>query len=83
MLDEAAAEQAADHFAACVLMPRRVMRRCWRLNIRHPVALADLYDVSEHAVRDRLTWLGLSPTIEDLGSPDPPTASSPPGRTTR
>jgi Zn-dependent peptidase ImmA (M78 family) len=59
MLDEAAAERVADHFAACVLMPRRVVRRCWRLKIRHPEALADLYEVSEKTMRVRLRHLGL------------------------
>ncbi len=59
MLDESVTERAADQFAACVLMPRRVLRRCWRLKIRHPGALADLYEVSEKTMRVRLRRLGL------------------------
>jgi len=60
MLDEASTERAADRFAECVLMPRRVVRRCWRLKIRHPVALAELYEVDEKAIRVRLRQLGLT-----------------------
>jgi hypothetical protein len=54
MLDEAVAESAADHFAACALMPSRMVRRCWRLGITNRTALAELYEVSPAALRHRL-----------------------------
>ena len=59
LLDEAVTEKVADQFAACALMPRPMMRRCWRDHIRHPEALADLYEVSEPAMRRRLRDLRL------------------------
>lgn len=54
------AELAADHFAGCVLMPRRLVRRAWRAGHRQPAALAHLFDVSRRAVDVRLAQLNLA-----------------------
>jgi Zn-dependent peptidase ImmA (M78 family) len=39
------AEQAADYFAGCVLMPRRSLKAAWGRGIQTPAALGNLFDV--------------------------------------
>lgn len=56
----ATAELLADHFSACVLMPRSAVKYAWASRIQDPRALADLFDVSEQAMRVRLVKLGLT-----------------------
>jgi Zn-dependent peptidase ImmA (M78 family) len=46
-------------FSACVLMPRSSVKYAWASRIQDPQALADLFDVSEQAMRVRLVTLGL------------------------
>jgi predicted transcriptional regulator len=57
---ESAAERAADYFAACLLMPRAWMRRCYYDEGFHdPVVLARRFKVSTTAMRYRFDQLGL------------------------
>jgi hypothetical protein len=51
-------ELVADHFAACLLMPKILVRRGWTSGIQDPVALAGLFNVSADAMRVRLRYLG-------------------------
>ncbi|MGN6188222.1 MAG: ImmA/IrrE family metallo-endopeptidase [Conexibacter sp.] len=54
------AEQAADYFAACFLMPRAMLKRTfYDQGIRHERALARVFDVSVAAMRVRLDALKL------------------------
>jgi predicted transcriptional regulator len=52
-------ELVADHFAACLLMPRTWVKNAWTSGIQDIPALAGLFMVSEEAIRIRLTYLGL------------------------
>lgn len=52
-------EQIADHFAACVLMPRRWIKRAWGNGIQDIATLAKMFSVSREAMRYRLSNLGL------------------------
>ncbi|MCG8914916.1 ImmA/IrrE family metallo-endopeptidase [Actinokineospora sp. PR83] len=52
-------ERIADHFAACLLMPRLWVKGAWMNGIQDLPALAGLFMVSEEAMRIRLTYLGL------------------------
>jgi len=54
-----AAEQMADQFAGCLLMPRRILKRAWGQGTQSLSDLADLFGVSERAVAVRLEHLGL------------------------
>jgi hypothetical protein len=53
------AERAADYFAACLLMPKRVVKRLWGEH-RDPVTLAMQLHVSASAIHYRLHQLGLT-----------------------
>lgn len=55
-------EHICDHFAACLLMPRTVVKRAWAHGIQDVDALAGLFKVSLSAMRVRLDFLGLSDT---------------------
>jgi len=55
----AAAEVLADHFAACVLMPRPAVKRAWCSGTQDLGELADIFAVSQSAMRVRLVKLGL------------------------
>lgn len=57
---ETQAEQAADYFAACALMPKRLVKRAWGECIQRTSELAELFDVSPQAMDIRLTQLGLA-----------------------
>ncbi|MEO5834145.1 MAG: ImmA/IrrE family metallo-endopeptidase [Nakamurella sp.] len=54
------AEQAADYFAGCVLMPRSMLKRAWGYGVQSPDDLAQAFDVSAVAVSVRLAQTGLS-----------------------
>jgi Zn-dependent peptidase ImmA (M78 family) len=58
------AERVADYFAACLLMPKRVVKRLWYQGNQNIVQLAETLFVSTRAVRFRLDQLGL---IEPTG----------------
>ena len=53
------AEQACDYFAACLLMPRRWLRRAWSQGIRDGRTLGRLFGVTPAAVKVRLLQVGL------------------------
>lgn len=53
------AEQSCDYFAACLLMPRRWLRRAWSQDIRDSRTLARLFVVTPEAVKVRLLQIGL------------------------
>jgi hypothetical protein len=76
------AEQAADYFAACLLMPRRWVKRAWADDHQRVSDLSELFQVSPPAMSRRLEHLGLgtqpgtsdsdrrqSPTYERLKRP--------------
>lgn len=52
-------EAICDYFAACVLMPKVLVRRAWTGYSQDPKELAGLFGVSPAAMRYRLTDLGL------------------------
>ena len=53
------AELAADYFAACLLMPKRLVKRLWGEGVQRTTDLANAFGVSEVAMRYRLEQLGL------------------------
>ena len=53
------AERVADYFAACVLMPKRLVKRHYCSGVTNLVDLAGMFDVSEKAMSVRLAALGL------------------------
>lgn len=78
----AQAEQAADYFAACLLMPRRWVKQAWAKGHQRVSDLSEIFQVSAPAMSRRLTHLGLgtrssfspddhreSPTYERLKQP--------------
>lgn len=54
------AERLADYFAACLLMPKRLIVRAFTQGVQRPSALADMFGVSAPAIRVRLRHLGLT-----------------------
>lgn len=54
------AEQVADYFAGCVLLPRRLLKRAWGNRIQSPTQLAKHFATSVQAVEVRLMQVGLS-----------------------
>lgn len=53
------AERTADYFAACVLMPKMLVKRHWGRGPRTIRSMADLFGVSPQAMTYRLRDLGL------------------------
>ena len=53
------AEQAADYFAGCVLMPRLLLKRAWASGLQTPDQLARHFETSERAISVRLAQVGL------------------------
>jgi len=51
-------EQVCDYFAACLLMPKRLVKRLWGEGLREP-ELCQAFIVSPQAMRIRLITLGL------------------------
>lgn len=66
---EQQAEHAADYFAGCLLMPKRLLKRAWGNGIQTPQRLADLFEVSPRAVEVRLSQLGLAEPRERCARP--------------
>jgi Zn-dependent peptidase ImmA (M78 family) len=60
---EEQAEHLADYFAACVLMPRRYVKRVWGEGMQSLTALSQQFGVSERAVSVRLQHLGLRSAV--------------------
>ena len=54
------AEQVADYFAGCALMPKRLVKRAWGDGVQRASELARMFNVSERAIRFRLAQLGLT-----------------------
>lgn len=54
------AELAADYFAGCALIPKRLLKRAWGNGIQRSGALARHFRVSPRAVEVRLSQTGLS-----------------------
>jgi len=58
-------EWAANHFAACLLMPKSWVRRVYfNEGVRDPIRLARRFRVSAAAMRVRLEVLGITPKTE-------------------
>ena len=57
-------ELAADYFAGCALVPKRLLKAAWGNGIQHPSDLADHFGVSEHAIRVRLSQTGLDRAVD-------------------
>lgn len=54
------AERVADYFAACLLMPKRVVKRLWCQGNQNVLRLAAMLAVSPRAVQFRLDQLGMT-----------------------
>ncbi len=54
------AERAADYFAACLLIPRPMLKRLWGNGTQDVEALADVFAVSTQAMSYRLQQTGLA-----------------------
>jgi hypothetical protein len=79
---DTAAEYAADVFAACLLMPRKELKRVWGDGMQSLGALAECFGVSERAALVRLQRLGLRAPLPRHGDwpPSPPTSARRSGR---
>lgn len=53
-------EYVCDYFAACALMPKRLVKQAWGDGIQRVSDLADLFDVSPAAMDIRLAHVGLT-----------------------
>ena len=53
------AEQTCDYFAACLLMPRRWLRRAWSEGMCDANSLARRFGVTPQAIKVRLLQVGL------------------------
>jgi Zn-dependent peptidase ImmA (M78 family) len=69
------AEQAADYFAACLLMPRAWVKRAWAEGLQRLSELSQLFEVSAPAMARRLDHLGLRPTQDTPSADDGPAAT--------
>lgn len=67
------AELAADYFAACALMPKRLVKRAWGQRLQRPTFLAGLFHVSPRAMDVRLHQLGL---VDDRQRCAPPSSAT-------
>lgn len=52
-------EQVCDYFAACLLMPKRLIKRAWGEGPRDVQTVAEMFAVSAQAMQIRLITLGL------------------------
>ncbi|WP_157488941.1 ImmA/IrrE family metallo-endopeptidase [Pseudofrankia sp. DC12] len=57
-------ERICDHFAACFLMPRSVLKRFWMGGLQDLEPLAEQFKVSMSAMQIRLKYLGLTDEAE-------------------
>ena len=64
------AEQVADYFAGCALMPKRLLKEAWGRGIQRADDLATMFDVSTRAIEVRLSQIGLTAPAERC-SPTP------------
>jgi hypothetical protein len=71
------AEQAADYFAGCVLMPRPLVKRAWCRGLQTAAKLAAAFDVSPVAATVRLAQIGLTDPVPRCRTA---TLSTPPRR---
>lgn len=69
------AEQTADFFAGCVLVPRALLKRAWGDGIQDVGDMAVAFDVSPQAVAVRLAQIGLVEPAPRCGRPVPTGAS--------
>jgi Zn-dependent peptidase ImmA (M78 family) len=65
---ETPAERVCDHFSACLLMPKLLLRRDWVGGLQDPVKLARRYQVSRAAMEVRLRQLGLVELVPRCGT---------------
>lgn len=65
---EAPAERVCDHFSACLLMPKMLLRRDWTSGMQEPARLARRYHVSKAAMEVRLRQLGLTEPVPRCGT---------------
>lgn len=63
------AERVANYFAACLLMPKRVIKREWCSSSQDLTTFADRFRVSPIALRYRLQELGLVEPAPRCGGP--------------
>lgn len=61
-------ERMANHFAACVLMPKLWLKRDWASGLQDVEFLSDRYAVSQAAMTRRLEQLGLIDRAAQCGS---------------
>jgi hypothetical protein len=66
---EEQAERVADYFAACVLMPRRVVKSLWYGGHQNATRLAEMLGVSSRAIRFRLEQLGVADPMPRCSTP--------------
>ncbi|MBA3617989.1 MAG: ImmA/IrrE family metallo-endopeptidase [Acidothermales bacterium] len=66
---EEQAEQVADYFAGCALMPKRLVKQAWGNGVQRPHDLAELFDVSPRAMQVRLSQLGLTEPMPRCAPP--------------
>ncbi|WP_431230430.1 ImmA/IrrE family metallo-endopeptidase [Paenarthrobacter nicotinovorans] len=57
------AEQAADYFAGCLLVPKMLLKRAYYRGMQQPSDLAAHFQVSEAAIRVRLGQTGITEPI--------------------
>jgi Zn-dependent peptidase ImmA (M78 family) len=67
-------ERIADYFAACLLMPKRIVKRLWGEGHQDIGKLADMLQVSPAALRYRLDQLGLTVRPARCARPHRPAA---------
>jgi len=63
------AELAADYFAGCALVPKRLLKAAWGNGVQRVADLAGHFGVSEHAIRVRLAQTGLDTPCDREPSP--------------
>jgi Zn-dependent peptidase ImmA (M78 family) len=56
----AQAEQAADYFAGCLLVPRKFLKSAWEDGMQTTGELAEIFQVSEYTIGNRLRQTGLA-----------------------
>jgi IrrE N-terminal-like domain len=61
------AELAADYFAGCLLMPKRLLKNAWGNGLQRPGAIGRHFRVSARAAEVRLAQTGLSETTDRCG----------------
>ena len=64
-------ELVCHHFAACLLMPRPLIKRHFCEGVQRTADLAVLFDVSQEAMQRRLQDLGLVDPVARCGYLDP------------